>query len=99
MSMVITGKSINRRTLLKGPGAVLALPLLDAMTPAFAVDAVRPTRLAWFHAPTATPDGTREQPPLLSRAWVHRLPPLPDASPRRRGQDRQGDSDQHPPYE
>jgi hypothetical protein len=51
MSMVVTGKSINRRTLLKGTGAALALPLLDAMTPAFAVDAVRPTRLGWFHVP------------------------------------------------
>ena len=34
--MFITKKSLNRRTLLRGTGAALALPLLDAMTPAFA---------------------------------------------------------------
>src|SRR6267143_496393 len=32
--MVITRKSIPRRTFLRGAGAVLALPVLDAMTPA-----------------------------------------------------------------
>jgi len=31
-----TGKSISRRAVLRGAGAALALPLLDAMTPAFA---------------------------------------------------------------
>ena len=31
-----TGKAISRRTLLRGAGAALALPMLDAMTPAFA---------------------------------------------------------------
>ena len=33
---VVTGKSISRRALLRGTGAALALPMLDAMTPAFA---------------------------------------------------------------
>jgi len=51
MAMVITGKSIDRRTFLYGTGAALALPLLDAMTPAFAVDTARPTRLGWFQVP------------------------------------------------
>ncbi len=32
----VTGKSISRRAVLRGLGASLALPLLDAMTPAFA---------------------------------------------------------------
>ena len=32
----VTGKSLSRRALLKGTGAALALPLLDAMVPAFA---------------------------------------------------------------
>ena len=31
-----TKKAISRRTVLKGAGAALALPMLDAMTPAFA---------------------------------------------------------------
>jgi hypothetical protein len=51
MAMVITGKSIDRRTFLYGTGAAMALPLLDAMTPAFAVDTARPTRLGWFQVP------------------------------------------------
>ena len=32
--MLITGKSLPRRTMLKGLGVTLALPLLDAMSPA-----------------------------------------------------------------
>ena len=31
-----TGKAMSRRAILKGAGAALALPMLDAMTPAFA---------------------------------------------------------------
>ena len=34
--MFITKKTISRRTLLRGAGTVVALPLLDAMIPAFA---------------------------------------------------------------
>jgi len=33
---VVTGKSISRRAVLRGVGAALALPMLDAMTPALA---------------------------------------------------------------
>ena len=32
----ISGKALSRRSLLRGAGAALALPMLDAMTPAFA---------------------------------------------------------------
>jgi len=49
--MVITGKSIDRRTFLHGSGAALALPLLDAMTPAFAVDKARPIRMGFVQVP------------------------------------------------
>jgi hypothetical protein len=34
--MIITKKAIPRRTVLRGLGASLALPLLDGMVPAFA---------------------------------------------------------------
>jgi hypothetical protein len=51
MANVITGKSIDRRAFLYGTGAALALPLLDAMTPALAVEKARPTRLGWFQTP------------------------------------------------
>ncbi len=49
--MVITRKSIPRRTFLRGTGAVLALPVLDAMTPAFAAETARPIRMAFMQVP------------------------------------------------
>lgn len=49
--MVITRKSIDRRTFLHGTGAAFALPLLDAMTPAFAVDKARPIRMGFVEVP------------------------------------------------
>jgi hypothetical protein len=44
--MIITGKSLSRRTVLRGLGATLALPLLDGMVPALAraATAARPVR-------------------------------------------------------
>src|SRR5258707_10800218 len=50
--MVILKKSIPRRTFLRGAGATLALPMLDAMTPAFAVEAAKPIRMAFFEMPS-----------------------------------------------
>src|SRR5215467_10388230 len=49
--MVISRKSIPRRTFLRGAGAVLALPVLDAMTPAFAAAAAPPVRLSFIEVP------------------------------------------------
>ncbi len=49
--MVITGKHLDRRTFLRGTSAAFALPLLDAMTPALAVEAARPTRLGFIEVP------------------------------------------------
>jgi len=49
--MVITGKHLDRRTFLRGTTAALALPLLDAMTPAFAIESARPTRLGFIEVP------------------------------------------------
>ena len=34
--MFVTQKSLSRRTMLRGVGTAVALPLLDAMVPAFA---------------------------------------------------------------
>ena len=48
--MIVTGRHLPRRTFLKGLGTAVALPVLDAMTPAFARAAVRndaPTRLSF----------------------------------------------------
>ena len=49
--MFITKKSINRRTLLRGAGVALALPLLDAMTPAFAAARKAVPRLTFLYIP------------------------------------------------
>src|SRR5262245_22078818 len=49
--MVITRKHVDRRAFLRGTGAALALPVLDAMTPALAADAARPIRMAFMQVP------------------------------------------------
>lgn len=51
--MLITGKSLPRRTFLRGVGAAVALPFLDSMTPAFARGAAAkpPQRLAFLYVP------------------------------------------------
>ena len=65
--MFITKKQLPRRTFLKGMGVTVALPLLDAMTPALASaseTAKAPLRLAFFAVPNGiemkswTPKGT-----------------------------------------
>ena len=48
--MLVTRKSMPRRTFLRGAGA-LALPVLDAMTPALAADAKRPIRMSFIEVP------------------------------------------------
>ena len=52
----ITAKSLPRRTVLRGIGATLALPFLDAMVPAFALRAPGPAakpahRFQTFYVP------------------------------------------------
>ncbi len=52
--MILTRKSLSRRTLLRGLGAAIALPMLDSMTPAFAATAktgAPPMRLAFAYVP------------------------------------------------
>ncbi|MGV3721906.1 MAG: DUF1552 domain-containing protein [Actinomycetota bacterium] len=48
-----TGRHLSRRTVLRGLGAAVALPALDAMTPAFAAapQAKAPVRLAFVYVP------------------------------------------------
>ena len=40
--MIVTKKALPRRTFLRGAGAALALPLLDAMVPALTAQAATP---------------------------------------------------------
>lgn len=50
--MIFTNKSLNRRTLLRGLSASLALPVLDAMTPARPnTVSASPTRMAYIYVP------------------------------------------------
>jgi len=51
--MIITKKSLGRRTFLRGVGASIALPFLDAMVPALnaAPAAKPPPRLGFFYVP------------------------------------------------
>src|SRR5712671_1893114 len=49
--MIISRKSIPRRAFLRGTGAVLALPVLDAMTPALSAEPARPLRLSFVEVP------------------------------------------------
>ena len=76
--MIITRKTLPRRTVLRGLGAALALPLLDAMTPPLAGIVGRAAtpvrRLGWVYIPngmsmgawTPPADGPLELSPTLS---------------------------------
>jgi len=48
---IITGKSLQRRTFLRGIGTAVALPFLDAMTPALAAPAKPPVRMGFAYVP------------------------------------------------
>jgi hypothetical protein len=49
--MIIHRRSISRRGVLRGAGAALALPFLDAMTPALSAQVPRPIRLSFIEVP------------------------------------------------
>ncbi len=49
--MIITRKKLPRRTFLKGIGTAIALPMLDAMTPALSAAPKPPVRLAFLYVP------------------------------------------------
>jgi hypothetical protein len=52
--MIVSRKKLSRRTILRGMGAAISLPFLDAMTPAFAASTLpggKPVRAAWFYVP------------------------------------------------
>src|ERR1700722_13316360 len=66
--MFVTQKSLHRRAFMRGTGAALALPLLDAMTPAFAVDKVRPIRMGFVAVPNGIMNLRNEFPPKATGA-------------------------------
>src|ERR1700733_10779856 len=74
--MVITGKSIHRRTFLRGTGAALALPVLDAMTPAFAADTARPIRMSFIEVPNGIMNLNNEWAPKAAGPLTEMTPIL-----------------------
>lgn len=58
--MILTKKHLKRRTFLRGVGTALALPLMDAMTPAFAGPnnpvSARPVRMGFVYVPNGIID-------------------------------------------
>ena len=71
--MVITKKSLSRRTMLRGLGATIALPLLDGMVPAFAAGTRSVKRVGAIYVPngmsmpfwTPAAEGNLELSPIL----------------------------------
>ena len=55
--MFITKRHIPRRTFLRGVGATVALPLLDAMVPAFAATPPAVSRYSFLHVPHGASPG------------------------------------------
>jgi Protein of unknown function (DUF1552) len=63
--MIITKKALHRRSFLRGMGATLALPFLDAMVPAMAATRLTPaaqpaTRLGFVYVPNG----------IIQKAWL-----------------------------
>lgn len=79
--MIVRKRALPRRTLLRGAGAVLALPLLDAMLPALTAAAKTPAdpaklrRLGFVYMPMGC-DETRWTPPGASEPGVTTLDEL-----------------------
>jgi hypothetical protein len=78
---MITGKHLSRRTLLKGLGVSIALPMLDSMLPAFAPNTKAPLRMMFNYVPNGivmkdwTPTGSStafDLPRILQPMAAHR---------------------------
>ena len=93
--MIITKKSLPRRTLLRGLGTSLALPLLDAMVPSMTALAATPAkpvrRLGFVYVPmgATSRSGLRPRPTASRRTLAHpQIPRIGERPPDRRHQSR-----------
>ena len=73
----MSNRTLPRRTVLRGLGATLALPFLDAMAPAHARTPTSPTRMAFVYVPNG----------IVMKDWTPGMPtgstsPLPTRLPR-----------------
>ena len=57
IAMFITKRHLPRRTFLRGIGATVALPLLDAMVPAMAATPTAKSRYSFLHVPHGASPG------------------------------------------
>ena len=73
--MILTKKALPRRTFLRGMGAAIALPLLDAMVPSMTAWAKPVRRLGFVYVPMGS-DITRWTPPGTSAALGELSPSL-----------------------
>lgn len=67
--MIITRKHLPRRTFLKGIGAAVALPMLDAMTPALSAAPKAPVRLAFVYVPNGVVNIDLWKPSTVGRGF------------------------------
>ncbi len=67
--MFVTKKHISRRAALKAAGVTLGLPLLDAMTPAFAQSAPTKLRVGFFYLPHGAIMGNTAHGPSMDK-WT-----------------------------
>ncbi len=83
--MIVTKKSIPRRTFLRGAGAALALPLLDAMIPAYAAPAETAAKQALRLGFVYVPNGVmmRKWTPVTEGANFEMTPILEPLAPHR----------------
>ncbi|HUA83658.1 MAG TPA: DUF1552 domain-containing protein [Bryobacteraceae bacterium] len=84
--MIVTKKHLDRRTFLRGAGTMLALPLLDAMSPAFAgttSSANRPVRLGFVYVPNGIIDLKGEWTPAAEGAGFEFAPTMKPLEPLR----------------
>lgn len=85
--MIITKKALHRRTFLRGAGAALGLPFLDAMTPAMASPldaAAKPAvRLGFVYVPNGIIDLNGEWTPTTEGAGFEFRPTMRSLAPHR----------------
>src|SRR5258708_8251164 len=72
--VVIRGKLEDGGMCLRGTGAALALPLLDAMTPALAADTARPIRMGFVQVPNGIMNLKNEFAPAGAGGPLQELP-------------------------
>ncbi len=74
--MIITKKALPRRTFLRGMGVTLALPLLDAMTPALSAQAKPVVRLGFVYVPNGIITLNNRWTPLTEGADFQFMPTM-----------------------